>query len=352
MLFHRLRLNFICRTLLLLVLLLAGSFARGQNVILHMRNGDRITGVIVFEGTDQLVISNAWTRKLIVPLAQVEKREIPIMPATNLLATATNTPTPATNALTTVIATNIPNAKQLLVSTKTGTLPANTNSFWRRWKGEVSIGMDMERGATDHQLFYNRAKLTYAQPYQRDPKMFFRNIFTYDAEYGKTDGVLSDNRMDGSSKTDFDLTRNFYVYNLGEARYDEVQKIDLHYEEGPGMGYHWFTRTNFTLNLELGANYQVEYRSDGTDTKSAYYRLAEDLMWKLNKQMIFTQKFEYFPRVGYATQYRMRFESTLSYSLIYNLSLNVSLIDFYDTQPAAGIPNNDLQVHTSLGVKF
>lgn len=318
----------ISRAFWLAALLFAAGVARGQNVIFHLRNGDRIAGVILSERTNQVVISNIWTKELAIPLAQVTFCQIP-----------TNAPFIGTNFF---YGTNLALAGKVI----------NTNTFWKRWKGDASIGMGLERGGVNSQLFYGKANLTYAQPLARDPKQFFKNILTYDAEYGSTSGVLSDNRMGGSSKTDYDLTRRYYVYNLGAAFYDDIRQISLHYEEGPGVGYHWFNQTNFIVNLELGAAYQYEARFDETHVRAAYYRLAEDLTWKVNKQVNFTQKFEYFPRVGYATQYRMRFDSTLSYALLAYLSLNLSVADYYDTQPSVGVPNNDLQVRTSLGVKF
>jgi hypothetical protein len=128
--------------------------------------------------------------------------------------------------------------------------------------------------------------------------------------------------------------------------------INRHYEDGPGIGYHWITRSNFVVNLELGANYQVEDRSDGTRTENFYTRLGEDLTWKISKQMNLTEKAEYSQQSDYATEYRTRFEATLSYALLLNVSLNLSVIDFYDTRPTASVPNNDLQIRTSLGVKF
>lgn len=312
-----------------LVLLFSGGFARGQNVILHLLNGDRIAGTIVSENTNQIVLSNAWARSLTVPLAQIQKRET----VTNILVGANLFS--STNVVVTV--TNI---------------AVNTNTFWRRWKGDASVGMDEERGAADHTLYYGKANITYAQPYKSDPKQFFRNTITFDSEYGKTSGTLTDNRVGGSVKTDFDLSRRWYIYNLGAAFYDEIRLINRHYEDGPGLGYHWFNRTNFSVNLELGANYQVEDHSDGTRIDAAFYRFGQDMTWKLNKQMTFTEKFEFFPRVGYASQYRMRFESTISYALIWHLAWNLSVVDFYDTRPAIGVPNNDLQIRTSLGVKF
>lgn len=319
------------RFVALLLLFALGIRASAQEVILHLRNGDRIAGKILSETTDEVKLSTVWARELTVPVSQIERRETPPPPVA--AASGTNTP----------VVVELPKPHKLL---------ADTNSWWQRWKGEVELGLDVERGATDHQLYHGKASLNYAQPYANDPKQFFRNALTYSAEYGKTDGTLSDNRMNGSSKTDLDLTQRIYLYNLGAAGYDEIRKINLRYEEGPGAGYHWIRHTNFLVNLELGADYQVEERSDTTATRSAYLRVGQNLTWKINKQMSLTEKYDYSPRFSDVTQFRMRFESTLSYALLLNVSLNFSVIDLYDTQPAAGVPNNDFQLRTSLGVKF
>src|SRR5579883_1055077 len=149
------RLNFIFRTLALICLLLSAGFAHGQNVILHLRNGDRIGGVILSENTNQLVLSNTWIKELTIPLAQIEKRET-APPPTNGMVVATGTNfVPGTNVVLKLASGKL----------ESGKLPVNTNTFWRRWKGDASVGMEVEKGASDHELYYGRANLTYAQPY-------------------------------------------------------------------------------------------------------------------------------------------------------------------------------------------
>ena len=336
---RRSSLNFIFRSLVLAILIL-GNAAGAQEVILHLRNGDRIAGKIIFESTNELKLSTVWSKEVTVPVSQIERRE------------TTSAAKAEAGAGKTIVTTN---AEVFVTAVNTNIAKTNVVAvvpWFKQWKGEVSVGVDYARGATDRELYYTKDTLTYSHPYASDPKLFFRNIFNYTAEYGKTAGVLSANDMGGSSKTDFDVNPRVYVYNLGAASYDLIRKIDLHYEDGPGAGYHLFKGTNFNLNAEAGANYQVEYRSDNTSTHDVYYRLAEDAALKVNKQMNFTEKFEFFPRATNLGQYRLRFESNLSYALLLNLSLNLTTIDFYDTQPATGVPPNDFQLRTSLGMKF
>jgi hypothetical protein len=327
----------------MLIGLMCAACARAgtpREVVIHLHTGDRISGLIVREDAHELVLSNAWNSNISIPLSQVSSRENPFKTSSGESLAGS------------FVITNAGNTAKTNQLHKSDPPSQSNNSIWANWVGEASVGANFENGAKNHHDYYGHLKLTYSHPYHRDNKEFFRNIFGYDIQNGKTLSTLSDDRMNGSSKTDVDLTRKYYAYNLGSAGYDKVRLINARYEDGPGFGYHWITRDIFQANLEFGANYQVEERADYTRDESFFLRFGEETTWKLNQQMKFTEKAEYFQRSGFATQFRVRFESTLSYALILNLSLNFTAADIYDSNPAQTVPDNDFQLRTSLGVKF
>jgi hypothetical protein len=313
---------------------------RAETVIFHLRNGDRIAGTIASEDTIQVIVSTVWTKSLAIPLSAIERREkVSEESGNSAVPAAAVKPQPVTPVQTNVLAAAKPAATPVPKPPK-------------HWKADVRIGMDMIEGTKDRQLFYGRAKVTYEKPYATNPRQFFRNILDYNAQYGETDGTLSANQMYGSSKTDFDLGRQFFAYNLGGAGYDVIRKIDMQFELGPGLGYHLITRTNFVLDTETGLNYQVQERSNNTETRNVYLRLAENLTWRIGKKLTATEKFEFFPNAGDLNQFRWRFECTLSYWLLQYLSFNLTVLDLYDTQPARGVTPNEFQIRSSLGFVF
>ncbi|MEO5803194.1 MAG: DUF481 domain-containing protein [Verrucomicrobiota bacterium] len=342
---NRERHNFIFQTITLAGLIFCSAAIQvdAQTVVVKLRSGDRISGNIVSETTNQIVISNAWAKSISIPLAEIQSREIlpPPVAATNPIVVAKTTPAPAT---------------PVVVSPPK---PAIKPKGPKDWHGDVQVGADVGISEKNRQLYYAKFKITYAPVRDAGPMGTsrlidrFRNTFDYNAAYGTTDGILSANRMDGSSKTDFDLgtSRRVFVYNLFGAGYDEIRKIERRYEIGPGVGYHLFTRTNFILNAEIGLNYQAQYLQNREKTERVYYRLAEDLTWKISKSLTFDEKFEFFPQVNF-DEYRMRFESNLRYWLLENISFNLTVVDTYDTQVAPNVDRNDLQIRSSIGVKF
>lgn len=315
--------------------------AGAQTVSLDLKSGDRVTGQIVSETTNRIVLSNAWARELTIPLAEIIRRT-PMVSTTNVVITSAATNAPAKTAVTA------------------------TNSFFaspafKNWHGEALVGTDLTFSQRNRQVYNAKAKLTYA-------KDRLKTVFDYDATYGRSqvdetvvvNGQMTTrqiqktdaNRMNGALKTDYDLTKQWYLYNLGGAGYDEVRKIDLRYEIGPGLGHHLIVRTNFLVNAEAGANYQNEERSDGTELSKFFYRLAENAAWKITPRLSWDEKMEYTPRVEDVGEFRIRFESNLRYALVQNVFFNLSLIDIYDSLPASGVTQNDLQLRSSVGMKF
>jgi len=302
----------------------SGADPASNSVTLHLKNGDQISGVVVGETTNRLTLSNTWANEISVPLDQIARRQASIaLSATNSGPHATPTAPPAISTVT------------------------PTNHF----RAEAQFGLNLIQGATDSYLYYARIKLGYRVPYQSNPKHAFRSDIDYKADFGKTEDVKSVDRMYGLSQTSLDFDGQLYVYCLGGAGYDKIKTIDLQYEAGPGIGWHAITATNFTANLETGINYQVQYRSDSPDTRDVYFRLAQDVLWKVRDRLSVIEKLEYFPRINFAG-YRIRGECTISYDVWRHVALNFTLLNLYDTDPAPDVANNELQIRSTLGVKF
>lgn len=323
--------------------LLAWS-AGAQTVSLELKNGDRITGKILFETPERVVLSNAWSRELTISTAEIARRTAQA-PPTNAVVAATGTNTP--------VKTNGVALAKAVAATNT----LFTSPLLKNWHGDVQVGTDLTFSERNRQIYNAKAKLIYA-------KNRFKTVFDYDAIYGRSEVEVTENnlkhtethtdanRMNGTVKTDFDLTKKWYVYNQGGMGYDEIRRIDLRYEIGPGLGYHLIQRTNFFVNAEAGVTYQREDRADGSELSTFFGRVSENAAWKITPRLSWDEKFEYLPRMEDPGLYRMRFETNLRYAMLQNVFFNLSLIDTYDSQPADNVTENDLQIRSSVGVKF
>jgi putative salt-induced outer membrane protein len=328
---HRIRREFLrlAGLLILACSLPATRVDAGIGVVVQLRNGDRITGELLAQETNQIIIATSWSPVLTLPLSAVG----------GLLT--------ATGEVVIAVAPPPPPEPPRPVAAKARPAPPTA-----RLQTSINLGADFLSGAKDRQLYFGRVKTSYEHPYPSDPKKLFRAVADYTADYGETDDVLSANRMTGTFKADFDFGRHAYCYGEAGGGYDEIRKIDEHLEAGPGLGYHWIRTTPFVLNIEGGLNYQSQLRSAGGNVDSLYVRAAENLTWKLADRIKLTESFEFFLNTEDAGMYRLRLDSTLSFSLIRNLSLNLTLRDYYDTDPAPEVAQNEFQFRSSLGITF
>lgn len=341
--------------------LLITTLAGAQPVILHLRNGDRVSGDLVTEDPGRVTLTNAILGRFSIPLTAVARREsvTNLAVAKSSAPAVTNTPPalpPALqnklNDLQTVHATGNISAEEYQRQ-RAKLLSPPKPSGPKHWSTELYAGMDLAFSQKDRQLYTGRMKLNYA----RAP---LRNNIDYLFTYGWTDGELSANRMDGWMKTDLDLTPHTYLYSLEGAGYDEIRRVNWRYEVGPGVGYHLIKRTNLVVRVEAGFNYQVQNIQEIPATGLAYdreekhysQRLAQDIRWNIGSQFTFDEKAEYFPELTDFNTYRLRVEANLRYWLKSNLSLNFTVIDTYETKTSTGVGQNDLQLRSSIGVKF
>ena len=79
---------------------LSPASAGAGETVFHLRNGDRVTGTLLSQTQETLVVSNLWCHNLSIPFSAVEKQE-PVPPpstsdaqAVSLLAASTNHPPP------------------------------------------------------------------------------------------------------------------------------------------------------------------------------------------------------------------------------------------------------------------
>lgn len=345
--------------LLLIALVGIGVQVSAQPVVLRLQNGDRIAGVILSQTTNSLVLSNAWTSELKIPLAAVVSREpaevtppapapavaaAPVAPAPTAApatAAAPAPPKPAPAPAAPVVAAATPPAAKK---------PAVKGP--KRWKADLNLGTSFIYGTTEQQNYYGTATLTYEKPYLANPKKFFRNIISYNVNYGQANQVVSANQMWGSMKTDLDVTERLFAYNLGIAGFDQIRKIELQWEVGPGFGYHLLKTDRLVINTEVGSQYLVQELSTGVTKNNVYLRFAENATWKIAERVTLTETLAYLPQSLEFGNYRLNLETTVSFALFSRLSLNFTVVNLFNSQPAPGVEYNQLQIRSTLGIHF
>lgn len=354
-------------TLVVLLTLLSVVQASGATLLVTLSNGDRITGDFLSEDNTQLVILSPLAGRIAIPKSAVAQRAEtstsggsngPALaasptpaPATppKLISTNTATAPKQTNAAPSAIAGGkkpvaAPVAPQ---SWFVGLMPQSLRPLFTNWHGGLNLGMDVGFGTSDRRTFYMNGNASHS--WDR-----VRNTVDYHVAYGTVNAVQSANRMEGSEKTETDLgrKRRLYIYNQGGAGYDEIRRIDLEFHEGAGLGYKLIQKPKLNLNTEAGLQYQDQDFRNQPRHSFVSVRLGENLVWRPVDKLEVRHSLAYTPDLADFSVVRFRTDLSLVYPLFKRITLSFNLIDLYDSQPAIGVKNNDLQVQSTIGVTF
>ena len=332
--------------------LLAPWCAPGQPVLIYLNNGDRLSGVIISESTNRVVLSNAWAREIVLQADKIVWRTTPpaLPPATTpspevAAAVAKTAPTNGVAAAAAPSAGTPPAPSAPPPPPPTPPPPPPPPPKPKHWSGEVQVGLSVVQNTTSRYVYYGNARIAYSKGRLRDTT-------DVNGSYGRTDGRVDANQANLGNKLDYDLNPRWYAYVLAGVGYDQVRKIDLRCEAGPGLGWRAMTSPNFTLCLEGGADYQGEDRSGEPDLQRCYGRLSESGTWRISPRFSMDHRVSFYPGLTEWGEYRFRGEANLRYLVAGNLSLNVAVVDSYDTSSAAGVPPNELQIRSFVGLKF
>lgn len=309
--------------------LLAGLGAHAETTILHLKNGDRVTGEIEEESAQTIILTSPTLGKLQIPTQAVQRRETAAAPAA---------PPPAVAAAPTPTPTPPPPAPKPVEPKAKGP---------KLWNSDLKIGVSLRYNSKKNSEFTIIGKTVYS-------KKPFTHTLDYSYLYGKTDGIISGDRLAGSEKSEYAFSPRMYLFNLVGAGYDDVRRIDFQYEISPGLGMQLINSTNwnFVLKGEIGLTYQEQRLATAPDKTIYSTRFAQLFTWRIWDKLTLDAKAEYLLNMEDPGDYRLRFDATLRYPLMKNLSIDFMVLDLYDASPPKGVTRNDLQIRTALGMKF
>ena len=385
-------------------MLLAGWLGSlsAQETLLQLQNGDRLTGTILRDDASTVVIDLPFVGTIDVPAAQIKRRQqvhVVSRAKSKTPADVAKTPTPAevarkrqqlvelltaqaqgkisagdylaqrlkilsepfpaepsvvrlsaagvTNSAPAAASAPGPAAVKTVASVPvvTAAKPAPPNR--KLWNFDAQVGANLQYNQRHNELYQGVFNVRYGDGQSR-----YRHQFNVIANRGRTDGLLSANNVNGLERAEVDVSKRVFFFNAFGMGYDEVRKIDLSYEDSLGVGYSVLKRPNLALSFDAGANYQEQFFADHTSKDYFSPRLGEKVTWKISSKFELNEAFEVFPRSLDLENYRLRLETTLRYSLTSYFSLNLRVADLHDTQPAPGVTPNDLQITSTLGVRF
>ncbi len=281
----------------------------------YLKNQDRISGTIIEEAKDNIVLKTQDLGTLTIKRESIEK----IVSDLALLETTNEPP-------------KIPKEER-------------KEKFWKK---EIALGYSMSHGNTEKQRTSGRMFL-------RRKTKTNEIIVKADSFYSSTDKKMDTQRFNGMVHYGFSFTPSLKWYNFYrvEGDHDRFANVDCRVTPFTGVGYWFFDEEKIKLMAELGVG--LEYTNYADEKESNKKNIVtpqifvEKSLW--GKSKISQSVTLYLPPED-TKDYRVHLEAAFTNPIDQYWALRLSLIDDFNNLPGGQAKKNDLRLVSSLVYSF
>ncbi len=311
-----------------------------------LRNGDRLTcevkklesGLLQVSTDDMGTINIEWDK--VILLESKEQFEIDMTDGVVHFGAVSNTTTPTLMAITsdtlTVIVARYDVVK--LVPIK--------STFWERLDGSLSLGVSYTKAGSILQL--NTAANIVHRARKRESELDFNAALTHQENAEKTE------RLDlNFGQTFLFENRWFGIGGIGIQRNRELG-LDWRLSVMGGGG-NQFVQTNserFSVGAGLSANKEWVIESGDNYNLEAVVNLAHSKFRYDRPKLNLSTKLSTYGNITHLGRYRMEFSTYLSWEVMSDFIVQLSLYDSFNSDPPADASRNDWNTAFSLGYTF
>lgn len=166
------------------------------------------------------------------------------------------------------------------------------------------------------------------------------------------------NTNKGGARYDRDIRRRLFGFVNADFFTDALQDLNLRSVFGGGLGFHAIKSEKTTLDLLGGIAYTRENYTEAAPLPPhlihnfAAAQIGDELMHKLGKSTVITQRAYFFPDFDKTGEYRATFDLGTVTKISKWLGWQNSFGDVYVTNPPTGKKTNDVVFTTGLNVSF
>lgn len=345
-----------------MILLLALSTAALADQVI-LKNGDRLSGVIVKSDTKELTLKSEFagtvkiqwsaidaitsTAPLYVHLTSGDTLAGPVTTSGGQFSVAT-TNTGTVSVTKEKIKALVSKEEEIAYEKEIERL--RNPSLLDLWTGFVDTGLSMARGNSNSTTFsvgMNAARIT--------PRDKISAYFTSLYSKNKTGGisVVGAQADRGGIRYDANFTGRNFAFGSVDLEYDKFQNLDLRAVFGGGLGRHLIKNEATVLDVFGGGTLNKEFFANGVSRTAGEIQIGDLLNHKVNKSFQVTQSLVFFPNLSETGEYRMNFDVAAVTTLKRWLGWHITVSDRYLSNPVlATIKKNDFLLTTGLRISF
>lgn len=327
-----------------------------------LKNGDRLTGVIVKSDAKTLVIKSEFAgevnfqwdaivsvkseKPLYLILKDGETIAGIVTTADGALVVATKNAGTVTTSKDSIIAVRNENEETAFNAQNDRLRNPHLTDFW---SGFLDTGLSLSRGNSDTLNFALSGQAV--RKSSRDTITAYANsIFANNGTSGPT--TTTANAIGGGIRVDLNVSSRLFVFGLADFYHDQFQQLNLRSILAGGLGYHAVKTKPTTFDVYGGGAFNQSYYSIPLTRLTGEIMAGEYLSHSFSSRTSVNERFEVFPNLSNTGQFRLTLDTHAVTKLNKWLGWQISFADLYVSNPPVGVKQNDLILSTGLRLTF
>lgn len=217
------------------------------------------------------------------------------------------------------------------------------------WQREISLGYNESSGNT------KVSQLSMSVLVNRKIEQVNEFNLKGDAYYSSSNERMDAQKWYGMARyaVNFGADKKWYNFYKFESDHDKFANIDYRIIPAAGVGYWFYALQKLKAMAELGLGLEHTVYRDRTEDSDEIVLVPRAFFEKelFNNSKI-SQDMLLYPTIDDFSIFRLRSETTLATSLSEKLTLRLSLIDDYNSNPSGSAKKNDFRLISSLAYSF
>jgi hypothetical protein len=325
---------------------------------ISLKNGDRLTGIIVKSDGKTLVLHTDYAGDVTLKwdavqgIESAEDLHVELQDGKTVVGPVTTSDDSLVVATKTAGAVSSPRAsvKSLRNDAEQAAYEKTVHpGLLQDWKAGLNVGFALTGGNSQTRNL-SLAFIGTRQTLRDKLGVYSNAVYATNNAPGAVPATTA-NTIGGGLRYDHDITKRIFGFAAGDFFSDALQGLNLRSVFGGGAGYHAIKEDHTTLDLLGGLNYTRESYT-ALSRNFAALTLGEELMHKLGKTTVLNERLYLFPDLNSPGDFRGTFDFGTTTKMSKWLGWQNSFSDVYVTNPPPLKKQNDVIFTTGLNISF
>jgi len=332
---------------------------------IKLKNGDRITGVIISRSADNVVVETQYAGKITITLDFVETIDM-AAPGDNVGATIAGEPKKDPEAVEAKkegdVAESADKVKPELKS-KDGKTPIEKKEELKPipklfggarffgivdgWSGDANVGFSYTSGNSETSTMATGIKATKTGGNDK-LIVYLRSLWNANR---RSNQRITQNAVWGGFRYDRDFNDRMFSFGSWDFERDRPKNLNFRSVIGAGVGHHTIKGDHTELDILTGLAWNRAWQV-GENKNTPEFLTASSFKHRFSNRFKIQQTFTFYQDITAITKYRFIYDTSFTADITKRIGWNISVGDRYNNFPIGDAKKNDFLVTTGIKWSF